>query len=123
MDTPTTTPPEPESAVPSDHPPAGRAAANPDTTGIDALIGPRADGPTTKDEAARWREAALLRCQHPGWVIIWLARVAQYRAYRRFLGARRDTVLTAATSGELAVRIVRAERAAKAAPPKRPRRR
>lgn len=96
MDTPTTTRPDPES------------------------VGHR---PLTDDETARWREAALVRGEHPGWVVIWLARVRRYHAYHRFTGARRDTVLIAATSGQLAAKIVKAERAAKAAPPRRRRRR
>jgi uncharacterized protein YjlB len=96
MDTPTTTQPGPESS--------GRQAL-------------------TDDDAARWREAALVRGEHPGWVVIWLARVRRYHAYHRFTGAQRDTVLIAATSGELAAKIVKAERAAAAAPPKRSNRR
>lgn len=96
MDTPTTTRPDPES------------------------VGHRA---LTDDDAARWREAAHVRGEHPGWVVIWLARVRRYHAYHRFTGARRDTVLIAATSRELAAKIVKAERAAAAAPPNRPNRR
>jgi len=95
MDTPTATRPEPESA---------------------------GDPRLTDDDAARWREAARVRDEHPGWVVIWLARLRRYHAYHRFTGARRDTVLIAATSGELAAKIVKAERAAKAAPANRRRR-
>jgi hypothetical protein len=123
MDTPTTTQPNGEAVVPSDDPAANQVAAHHGTAGAEAAARPRADVPPTEDDAARWREAARLRREHPEWVIIWLARVRQYRAYRRFLGARRDTVMTAATSGELAAQIVKAERAAKAAPPNRLRRR
>ena len=34
------------------------------------------------DDAERWREAARLRDECPGWVIIWLARTREYRAYQ-----------------------------------------
>jgi len=65
-----------------------------------------------QDEDACWREAARLRSQFRGWIVIWLARENCYRAYRRLPGARRDTALSAATSGEMADLIGRAEQAA-----------
>jgi hypothetical protein len=73
-----------------------------------APAGPRADA----DDAGRWREAARRRRGNPKWVVVWLARIDCYRAYRRLPGARRDTVLTARTPGELATQISQAEHAA-----------
>jgi hypothetical protein len=66
-----------------------------------------------------WQEAARLRHEHPGWIVLWLARIRQFRAYR--LQARRDTVLTASTPADLAAQIGRSEREAPGRPP-RPRR-
>jgi len=60
----------------------------------------------------RWREAARLRREHRGWIVIWLAAENRYRAYRRLPGARRDTALSAATPGEMAGLIRQAEHAA-----------
>jgi hypothetical protein len=66
----------------------------------------------TGDDAACWREAARLRSEHRGWIVIWLAREGCYRAYRRLPGARRDTALSAATAQDMAGQIRRAEQAA-----------
>jgi hypothetical protein len=74
-----------------------------------------ADAPPGQD-AARWQDAAQLRAEHSGWVIVWLARTGQFRAYKRLGGARRDTCLTAATADALATRITAAEQAAAARP-------
>jgi hypothetical protein len=63
------------------------------------------------EDAVRWRDAARLRAEHSGWVIVWLARTGQFRAYKRLGGARRDTSLTAATAEALATRITAAEQA------------
>ncbi|HEY7143951.1 MAG TPA: hypothetical protein VH637_06860 [Streptosporangiaceae bacterium] len=65
------------------------------------------------DDAARWREATALRGEHPQWVVIWLATVSRFRAYRRLPGARRDTALTDPTAAGLASQITRAEQAAR----------
>ena len=62
-------------------------------------------------DAARWRAAARLRPDHRGWTVIWLAPVAECRAYRRIPGARRDTVLAAPTAEHLATQITAAEQA------------
>jgi hypothetical protein len=70
-----------------------------------------ADTPPRGDDAARWRDAARLRAEHSGWVIVWLARTGQFRAYKRLPGARRDTSLTAATTDALATKITAAEQA------------
>jgi hypothetical protein len=61
---------------------------------------------------ARWQEAAQLRRERRGWIIIWLAPENCFRAYRRLPGARRDTALSAATSAEMADLISQAEQAA-----------
>jgi hypothetical protein len=79
-----------------------------------APAGPHAD----TDAADRWREAARLRAEHRGWIVIWLAPEKCYRAYRRLPGARRDTALSAATPAEMADLIGQAQRAARTpAPP------
>jgi hypothetical protein len=70
------------------------------------------DGPDHGDDAACWQAAKQLRAQHPGWVIIWLARIRRYRA-RPLFRAPRDTVLTAQTTEELAAQMDRAEQAAR----------
>ena len=59
-----------------------------------------------------WREAARLRREHRGWIIIWLARDNCYRAYRRTPGARRDTALSAPTARDMAKQIRQADKAA-----------
>jgi hypothetical protein len=64
-----------------------------------------------KDDAC-WREAARLRAERRGWIVIWLAPESCFRAYRRLPGARRDTALSAATADELAALIGQAEQAA-----------
>jgi hypothetical protein len=69
------------------------------------------------NSAARWGEAAELRREYPGWVVIWLAAFAEFRAYRRMPGARHVTVLTAATSQEIAAQIDQAQRAARLSRP------
>jgi hypothetical protein len=63
-----------------------------------------------------WEEAAQLRGKHQGWIIIWLAAHSQFRAYRRLPGTRRDTVLSAATTSDLADQISQAEQAAPTPP-------
>ena len=82
-----------------------------------ALAGPP---PAADDDADRCREAARLRRDHAGWVIIWLTPAREFRAYRRLPGRRRDTALTAATAGDLAELISRAEQAARRKPPGHP---
>jgi hypothetical protein len=70
------------------------------------------------DDADRWREAAALRADHVGWVVIWLAPVGRFRAYRRLPGARRDTALSDPTAAGLASQITRAEQAARSPAPR-----
>jgi hypothetical protein len=65
--------------------------------------------PDARDDAACWQEAARLRQDHSGWVIIWLAPAREYRAYKRLRGARRDTALAAATPSALTAAITQAE--------------
>jgi hypothetical protein len=85
------------------------------TTPHTAPAGPRADAD------ACWREAARLRSQFRGWIVIVLAAERCFRAYRRLPGARRDTALSAATSAEMADLIGQAEQAARTPPPPRER--
>jgi len=56
------------------------------------------------EDAERWREAARLRDECPGWVIIWLARTREYRAYQDSQ-SRRAATLTAITAADLAAQI------------------
>ncbi len=67
-----------------------------------------------EEEDACWREAARLRREHRGWIIVWLAAENCYRAYRRLPGARRDTAISAPTPAEMAALIGQAEQAATA---------
>jgi hypothetical protein len=73
-------------------------------------VTPGADGPAQRDDGC-WREAARLRREYRGWVVVWLAPENCYRAYRRLPGTRRDTALSAATAGEMAALIGQAEEA------------
>jgi hypothetical protein len=84
-------------------PAPGPAAADPP---------PGADRPAGGD-AGRWREAARLHLDHPGWAIIWLAPCAEFRAYRRLPEERRDTALSAPTAEGLAEKITQAEQTAR----------
>jgi hypothetical protein len=54
-------------------------------------------------------EAARLRRDHPGWIVIWLAPAGEFHAYKRLPGARRDTALAASAAADLAVQIGHAE--------------
>jgi hypothetical protein len=72
---------------------------------------PSADKPGAVDDDAHCRrEAERLRHEHPGWVVLWLPLIQQYRAYR-LSQARRETTLTAPLPGDLAAQISQAERA------------
>jgi hypothetical protein len=62
------------------------------------------------DDARCWREVARLRRDHPGWVVLWLDRTREFRAYR-LRQARHDSVLTAGTPADLVAQIGEAERA------------
>jgi hypothetical protein len=70
-----------------------------------------ARGATADEDAACWEQAARLRAEHRGWVVIWLSGEARFRAYRRLHGARHDTALSAATASEMAAEITQAEQA------------
>jgi hypothetical protein len=61
------------------------------------------------DDAACWQQAARLRQQFRGWIVIWLSPDRQFRAYRRMPGARRDTALSASTAADMAALITQAE--------------
>jgi hypothetical protein len=75
-----------------------------------------ADQPAPEDDRWCWQQAARLRREHPAWVIIWLARDGEFRAYGRLPGARRDSALIATTPTRLAALIGQAEQAARRAP-------
>jgi hypothetical protein len=80
-----------------------------------------AHAPASDHDAARWQEATRLRAEHRSWIIIWLAAEHCFRAYRRLPGARRDTALSAATSGQMADLIGQAEQAAHTSTPRKDR--
>ena len=61
-------------------------------------------------DAQRWREAKELRQDHRGWIVVWLAAEAEFRAYRRMHGARRDTALRAVTAEDMTTKIIEAEK-------------
>lgn len=69
--------------------------------------------PAATDDADRWREAARLRREHPGWIVVRLSRDRRFTAYRRLPGARRDTALTDSTAIGLSSQITSAEQAAR----------
>jgi hypothetical protein len=71
-----------------------------------------AGSPERPGDDARWREAARLRAERRGWIVVWLAPENCFRAYRRLPGARRDTALSAATADEMDALIGQAEQAA-----------
>lgn len=54
-------------------------------------------------------EAASVRREFPRWVVMWLARAGEFRAYRALPGAHEVTTLSAPTASELAARITEAE--------------
>ena len=74
---------------------------------------PGAGSAAQRDDVC-WREAARLRRENRGWIIVWLAPENCYRAYRRLPGARRDTALSAATPAEMDALISQVEQAAPA---------
>lgn len=63
-------------------------------------------------DADRWREVTALRRGHRGWVIIWLAPAAEFRAYRRLPGTRRDTAVSAPAAEGLTAAMSQAQQAA-----------
>lgn len=77
----------------------------------DAATNTDTGGTPADDEAARWQAARQLGRDHPRWVVIWLARASEYRAYALF--RTRDTVLAAPTPQELASEMQRIEQAAR----------
>ncbi|MGH3285731.1 MAG: hypothetical protein ACRDPD_13770, partial [Streptosporangiaceae bacterium] len=91
--------------------PQERTRAAPVRPGPDNAAPAAPDRAAADEDAACWREAARLRREHRGWIVIWLAAENCYRAYRRLPGARRDTALSAATPAEMADLIGQAERA------------
>lgn len=88
---------------PQDRP--GAAAMKPSRSGVGSVP------EKTSGDASCWREAARLRREHRGWIVIWLAREGCYKAYKRMPGAPRDTALSGATADQMAEQIRRAEQA------------
>jgi hypothetical protein len=80
---------------------------------------PRPAPASADSDAQRWWEAAQLRAERRGWIVIWLASERCFKAYRRLPGARRDTALSAATSAEMAALITQAEQPTTARPARR----
>jgi hypothetical protein len=72
--------------------------------------------PGGNHDAQRREEAARLRREHPGWIVVWLAPGHQFRAYRRLPGSRRDTALNAAAADDLTALITQADKAARPSP-------
>jgi len=70
-------------------------------------------------DGERWREAAQLRHDHAGWVVVWLAAAGEFRAYERLPGARRDTALAAGAASDLAAQIGQAEQTGRPAATRR----
>lgn len=62
------------------------------------------------DDAACWQAAKIIRQEHPDWVVIWIARTGQFRAYPKF-AAPRGTAPTAQTPEQLAAQMDQVERA------------
>jgi hypothetical protein len=73
---------------------------------------PGEPGRSPAADAACWQQAARLRQQFRGWIVIWLSPDQQFHAYRRMPGARRDTALTARTADDMAAKITQAEQPA-----------
>jgi hypothetical protein len=61
-------------------------------------------------DADRWREAARVRAGHPGWIVLWLGSLGQYRAYPLVL-ERHWPIVTAPAADELAALMGQAEQA------------
>lgn len=62
------------------------------------------------DDAACWQAAKQIRDERPGWVVIWIARTRQFKAYPKF-PAPRGTAPTAQTPEDLAAQMEQIERA------------
>jgi hypothetical protein len=68
------------------------------------------------DDADRWREAIRLRKEHPGWIVLWLDRLQQYRAYP-LVQNRHRKIMTAPDPADLATLIQQADLASARKPP------
>jgi hypothetical protein len=51
------------------------------------------------DDAACWQAAKQIRQEHPNWVVIWIARIGQFRAYPNVRSAARDRAHRPGTRG------------------------
>ena len=63
----------------------------------------------SNDEAC-WEAAKRIREERPGWVVIWLARANQFKAYPKFR-APRGTAPAARTPEDLAAQMEEIEQA------------
>ena len=70
------------------------------------------EGERDSQEAACHREAARIRQEREGWVVIWVPHAGLYRAYPKFR-APRGTVASAAQPGELMAQMDKVELAAR----------
>jgi hypothetical protein len=66
----------------------------------------------TGDDAARWQAAKQLRAEHPGWLVIWVARTQRYHAYLLASSRAEASGLTDTEPAELAAQMQQVERAA-----------
>jgi hypothetical protein len=57
-------------------------------------------GGLASDEAARWEAVALVRADHPGWVVIWSRLSGEFQA-RPLFRAPKDTVASGPTPADL----------------------
>jgi hypothetical protein len=69
-------------------------------------------GPARDEDAVCWQAAKQIREEHQRWVVIWLARIGQFRAYPKF-AALRGTAPTAKTVGELTAQMEQVEHTAR----------
>jgi hypothetical protein len=67
---------------------------------------------STDKEAACWQAAKKIREERPGWVVIWIARTGQFKAYPKF-AAPRGTAPTAQTADQLIAQMEQVEQAAR----------
>ena len=65
--------------------------------------------PAARD-AEQWRAAACIRAEHPGWIVLWLGYLGQFRAYP-LVQERRRQIVTAPAADELATLMSQAEQA------------
>ena len=77
----------------------------------DSNLVPRG-GERDRQDAACQREAARIRQEREGWVVIWVPHESRYKAYPKFR-APRGTVASVAQPGELTAQMDKVELAAR----------